>query len=102
MEQRKMINNDEFSFSYLKIMLNKNDLPLKNWGYTTGWEDCVALQKVEMDMRVRKRVAVLSNLHVEIYIDDKIVPFSELIILVNMQHFIDLLKKVDEIPLSNL
>ena len=99
MEQQKIINNDEFNVSCLKSKLNENALPSRNWGYTTGYEDYVALQKVEMDMRVRKRVAVLSNLHVEIYIDDKIVSFSDLIILVNMQHFIDLLKKVDEISI---
>ena len=102
MEQREVVNSDGFSFSYLKSKLNKKVLPLKNWGYSTECEGYLALQKVEMDMRVRKRVAVLPNLHVEIYIDDKIVSFSELIILVNMQHFIDLLKKVDEIPISNL
>ena len=101
--KRTIVNDDEeeFSFAYLKQKLNNTVLPSRTWGYATGIKSFCPLQKLEDDLRIRKRIAVLPDLHVKIYIDDKIMPLTEFIVITSMEQFAALLKKFDEIPLCS-
>ena len=100
--KRTIINDDEeFSFTYLKEKLNNTVLPSRTWGYATGINSFCPLQKLEDDLRIRKRIAVLPDLDVKIYIDDKIMLLTEIIVITSIEQFAALLKKSDEIPLSS-
>ena len=74
-------------------------LPSRKWGFNAESTEFCALQKMEDDFSVRKRIAVLSNMHVRIYLDNKIIPLTEFIILNSVEQFTALLRSVDEIPL---
>lgn len=95
-----MESENDFSFVHLQKQLNRSMLPSRGWGYTEGNETFFGFQKMEADRRIRKRVAILPNLHAEIYIDDKIWPLSELIIITNVDHFLSLLRHVDALVLN--
>lgn len=74
-------------------------LPSGKWGFNAERAEYCALQKMEDDLSVRKRVAVLPDMRVKIYLDDQIIPLTEFIVLVSMEQFTALLKSIDEIPL---
>ena len=85
--KRTIVNDDEeeFSFAYLKEKLNNTVLPSRTWGYATGMKSFCPLQKLEDDLRIIKRIAVLPDLHVKIYIDDKIMPLTKFIVITSME-----------------
>ena len=58
---------------------------------------CMIAEWRYIDLKIRKRIAVLPDLHVKIYIDYKIMSLTEFIVITSMEQFAALLKKFDEI-----
>ena len=74
---------------------------MRSWGYATGNKGFCALRKLEDDLKIRKKIAVLPDLNLKIYINDKIMPLTEFIVISSMGQFVALLKKLHEITLCN-
>jgi len=86
---------DELKFQYLQRNLNLVELPSSNWGFSSGNDTFFGFMKAENDCSVRKRIAVFPNLHINIYIDDKIMPFSKHIKVTSIDDISEILKTAD-------
>jgi hypothetical protein len=86
---------EESIFKYLQQNLNLVELPSSNWGFTSGNETFFGFQKAENDYSVGKRMVVFPNLHINIYINDKIMPFSKFIKVTSINEVSDILKTMD-------
>lgn len=88
---------DKLIFKYLQRNLNIVERPSSNWGFSSGNDTFFGFMKAESDFSVRKRIAVFPNLHINIYIDDKIMPFSKHIKVTSINEISEILKTVDSI-----
>ncbi|CAL1683858.1 unnamed protein product [Lasius platythorax] len=88
---------DELKFKYLQRNLNLVELPSSNWGFSSGNDTFFGFMKAESDFSVRKRIAVFPNLHINIYIDDKIMPFSKHIKVTSIDDISEILKTADSV-----
>jgi hypothetical protein len=88
---------DELKFKYLQRNLNFVELPSSNWGFSSGNEKFFGFQKAEKDYSVTKRIAVFPNLHVHIYINDEIMPFSKYIKVTSINQLSEILKTMDTV-----
>lgn len=86
---------DELQFKYLQRSLNLVKRPSLNWGFSSGNDTCFAFIKAENDYSIKKRIVVFSNLHTNIYIDDKIMPFSKHIKITSIDDINEILKTMD-------
>lgn len=89
------------TFSYLQNNINAIKLPSSKWCFSRGNNLFIGFQRVEDNGYVHKRVAVTPdtaypNCIVEIYVDDKLIPFCQYIKVINIEEFEKLLKSVDE------
>lgn len=96
-----MNDNLKIDFMFLTRNFNKSLLPSEQWAFTSKDGSFIRLQKLEEDLKVRKRVAILPNMSVKVYLDNEIVPFTEFITIVSIEQCEALLKKFDEIPLPS-
>lgn len=87
------------SFKYLQNCLDSICLPSEQWSFLKGNESFFGFQKVELDYKVRKRVAVLSDERVVVYLDDNKMPFSKFIHIHSTNECSELLKTVDMLEL---
>lgn len=101
-ENSKKVDNetDELKFKYLQRNLNLVELPL-NWGFSSGNDTFFGFMKAESDFSVRKRIAVFPNLHINIYIDDKIMPFSKHIKVTSIDNINEILKTADSVKFTS-
>jgi len=88
---------DELKFKYLQRNLNLVKRPSLNWGFSSGNDKFFGFMKAENDFSVRKRIAVFPNLHINIYIDDKIMPFSKHIKVTSIDEISEILKTLDSV-----
>lgn len=88
---------DVLKFKYLQRNLNSVKLPSPNWGFSSGNDTFFSFIKAESDYRVRKRIAVFPNLRINIYIDDKIMPFSKHIKVTSISEISEILKTLDSV-----
>lgn len=77
--------------------MNLVELPSSNWGFSSGNDTFFGFMKAESDYSIRKRIAVFPNLHINIYIDDKIMLFSKHIKVRNIDEISEILKTVDSV-----
>lgn len=85
------------TFKFLKEHIELVKLPSSRWSFSKGCAFC-GFQKVERNGIVRKRVAVIPEFDIKIFIDDNVIPFSEFIRVMDIKEFGTLLEIVDEHP----
>lgn len=90
----------KFNFCKLQEDFNNSYLQNKYWSYSSIKNEVFGFQKIEMDCNVRKRIVVFPDLHIEIYVDDKLAHFSKCIRLCDMNHLCELVKCVDNFVFS--
>lgn len=88
-------NTNVCTFEFLQQHIDLIKLPSSNWSFSRGNTLFFGFQKVEQNGTIRKRVAVVPEFEIKVFIDDNLIPFCEFIRVISIAEFGKLLKLVD-------
>lgn len=92
------IKTDVCTFEFLQTNIDSVKRPSKKWVFTKGNKSFFGFQQVEDNGFVRKRVAVLPECRIKIFVDDTLIPFCEYIRVMSIDELESILDKVDKYP----
>lgn len=88
-------SKENFCFEVCKTNLQRMELPSENWSYVKGSANFCGFLKIE-DTNVTKKVIILKDLSVRVFVNEEINPLSEFMKIATFEEINRLLDAVDK------